>query len=207
MVDDASHRNDEASRRTFLRRGAALVTAGALGVGTVGTAAATEVCPRSADDWMHTWHENLGDSVEVPPAGTMTKYEVQNILGAPKNGNTNGITIETVGDTVNLVAKQYVATYLNLLLRPDPDNSCATEPVAVDGIGTVQWVHVKNSAQKWLKLNEWDGTRHSGSREWTPTVAVEGVSGRVDGEVLKDALEAFNGNEFDELDCDCGEET
>jgi hypothetical protein len=162
-------------------------------VSATGTVMASNFCPRSPGYWMNHWHDKLGESVNIPPAGTLEKSEIQALLAAP-----------TRGDKVNIMAKQYVATYLNLLLRPDPDNTCANMAVAVDGIGTVEWEHVKNSAQNWLGQNGWDGTAHDGKRDWSPDRSVEGAPGEVDGEVVKDALDAVNNNEFDEIDWDCG---
>lgn len=46
------------------------------------------------------------------------------------------------------MAKHYIATYLNLLNRPDPDLTCADRLVSIDGVGMVHWEQVKNAAQR-----------------------------------------------------------
>lgn len=186
--------SSDISRRDALKRGATLVAAGTVGLATVtGAATASSFCPRSPGYWMNHWHEKFGETVDIPPAGTLTKAEIHGILGAPP-----------AGDKATIMAKHYVATSLNLRLRPDPDEACANKAVAVDGLGTVEWEDVKNRAQTWLRVAGWDGSHDTGTSEWT--VHVDGIDADIDGEPLTDALDAFNNTAFDELDCDCGED-
>lgn len=194
MSENDSTRRRALSRRSVLRKGTLLASVGAVGLpAATGPAAATNDCPRSPGYWKTHWAQDyLGDTVDVPPAGTMTKSEIRAVL-----------TARPAGDTVTIMAKQYIATYLNLLQRAGEDLQCSGYPVAVDGIGTVLWSNVKNSAQAWLRLNGWEGQPYSGSRTWSPSVDVFGIEGTVDGEALKDALAAFNNAEFEELSCDC----
>lgn len=193
MNEQDSNGRTHPSRRSVLRKGALVASLGAVGLPAVtGTAAATNACPRSPGYWKNHWTDKFGESLTIPPAGTMTKEEIRTILWAAPGG-----------DTVTIMAKHYIVTYLNLLRRPDPDLACANMLVEVEGIGVVQWEKVKNAAQKWLRLNGWDGGAYSDHRSWSPSVAVDGRSWSVDGETLKDALDAFNNARFDELDCDC----
>ena len=198
-----SNEDNGITKRSLLRNGATAVFVGAFGTTAFsGRAAACDFCPRSPGYWANHWHDNFGDSLEIPMASDyrdpseFSKAEIQDLLTAP-----------TFGDKVNIMAKQYVATYLNLWLRPasGEDEDCANKPVYVEGIGMVQWEHVKNAAQHWLDFYEWDGTIHNGCETWDHMQEVEAESGEVEvnGEVLKDALDAFNNNQFDELDCDC----
>ena len=195
--EDQQNGDTGLSRRAVVRSGATVMTIGALGVtGFTGTVSATNFCPRSPGYWGTHWHEKFGSALEIPPAGELTKKQIQDRLRA-----------STKGETVNIMAKQYLATYLNLWLRPDGgadnDTECANKAVHVDGIGMVEWEHVKNAAQAWLRYHGWDGWEHTGQRTWEPTVTVEGTTGEVDGETIKDALDAFNNNRFEQLDCNC----
>lgn len=181
------------SRRSVLRKGALVASLGTVGLPAVtGPAAATNDCPRPPAYWRNNWTDKFGSSVTIPPAGRMTKDEIRTVLWTAPGE-----------DTVTIVAKHYVATYLNLMHRPDPDLACANLLVEVEGIGIVHWEHVKNAAQGWLRLNGWNGGAYSDHRSWSPSVAVDGRGWTVDGETLKDALAAFNNAQFDDLDCDC----
>lgn len=182
------------SRRSVLRKSTLLASLGAVGLPALtGPAAATNECPRTIEDWEAHWADDyFGDSVDVPPAGTMTKSDMRTVL-----------TATPPDDAVTSVAKQYLVTYLNLLKRRDPDPPCSNKEVAVDGIGDADWEEVKNAAQHWLRLKDWDGSPRSGFPNWSPSVPVGNTDGTVDGEVLKDALAAFNDAAFDRLDCDC----
>ncbi len=194
MSDDTSIPTGPYSRRRVLRNGALAATIGAVGIPTVsGPAAASNKCPRSPGFWKNNWVSKLPDEISIPPAGITTKAEIQAFLRAPPRG-----------DTVNIMATHYIATYLNLLLRPNPDTNCANRAVEVDGIGRVEWENVKNAAQRWLLDHGWDGTLQEGQKSWSPTVSVVGAPGTVNGETLKNALDAFNNNRFSALDCDCG---
>lgn len=193
MSENDSTRRRPLSRRSVLRKGTLLASVGAVGLSAfTGPAAATNDCPRSPGYWKTHWEAYLGDSVDILPAGTLTKAEIRSVLHA-----------RPAGDTVTIMAKEYVATYLNLVQRSDPDPRCAHKEVAIGGIGAADWEEVKNAAQQWLRLKGWDGSPHSGYRTWSPSVSVGNTDGTVDGEVLKDALNAFNNAAFDELDCNC----
>lgn len=193
MSDPDSIGRPTLSRRSVLQKSTLLASLSTVGLPALtGTAAATNDCPRSPGYWKTHWPDDyLGDRVDVPPAGTMTKSEIRAVLAA-----------RPAGDTVTIMAKQYLATYINLLQRSREDRECADKVVPIDGIGTATWVWVKNSAMKWLRMKGWEGRPYSGSRSWSPSVHVFG-NGTVDGEALKDALEAFNNAAFADLACDC----
>lgn len=84
MDETDSNGSDGLSRRSLLRRGTLVAPLGAVGLPALaGPVAATAECPRSPGYWKTHWREHFGDEVEIPPAGTLSKAEVQAILRAP----------------------------------------------------------------------------------------------------------------------------
>ena len=186
MTDDDWPTATGLSRRDLLRRGAtAAGVAGAGVAGLSGTAAASDVCPRSPAYWADDWHPHLPDPFDV--AGVrMAREELQSFLGADPGT-----------DRINLMARQYAATAINLWLRLAGDQACAHGTVEVDRFGATTPVELKNRAQHWLRASEWDGTRHEGKQTWYANY------GAVDGRGLWAALATFNTGGFDALDCGC----
>ncbi len=156
------------------------LTAVALGVGipaVSGTAAATS-CPRTPGYWMnHDW-----------PEGGLTK--VNDKLGTSFQSVEEGqefLKMPTRGDKGIIMATHLIATILNFQGRD------GSEPTCVDAYfpkydTTVR--KAKQNAESWLD----DSSFPNAQRSWT-------VSG-VDGEELKNILDAFNNNDL-RLDCGC----
>lgn len=184
----------ELSRRRLLRRTgtAVLVGAGTL-AGASGSVSAAGFPPQTPSYWKKNWHHKLGTPLIIPPAKELSKERIRRFLDPAPVWNMGAE-----------VGREYVATYLNLWLRPDPDPRCANKAVPVDGIGTVEWEHVKNAAQAWLRGIDWDGSGYFSHFQWEheTEVTVEGATGTADGATLAKALEGFNAQRFDALEYD-----
>ncbi len=177
MTDDTSDAPG-VSRRTLLRSGAAAAGGAAL---LPGVASAHE-CPRSPGFWAHhEWPDTVPDPFEIGGV-TMSVEEWQSFLLAPSKG-----------DKAHIVAKHLVATVLNFQFRgalPEGDPGCVDEPLSEFGGRTVRQIRL--AAERWLDASSFDSPEPQ--RSW--------LAGGVDGEPLKDALDAFNNNRLG-LDCDC----
>lgn len=195
------------TRRSVLRRTAFVAGAASLGtVGFAGTAAAT-FCPRTPGYWANkNWcevtanpttgtsvAESLGlTCVDGEPTGTysfrggpaLTAPEWQKFLVAP-----------TRGDKGKKMAQLFLATNLNYQLRPGTDSDCIDKEIDLSayGLGTTTVREVKSRAGVWLDESNWPGEQ----RSW--------MAGGVDGEPLKDVLDAFANGTLP-LDCDCNGE-
>lgn len=202
----------ELYRRAVLRRGAFVVGATTVGLaGFSGTALAT-FCPRTPGFWAnHDWCEVIADpdddeSVafsigiddadgECPDEGATyclagtgeckTMEQWQDFLVAPPRGNKG-----------HIMAKHLLATILNFQRRPgnDRDDTCVNRAVDFSEFGldeTTTLDVVKDRAEQWLQASNFPGDQ----RRWTV--------GGVDGEPLKNVLDAFNNANIEELDCNC----
>ncbi|MFC7205365.1 twin-arginine translocation signal domain-containing protein [Haloferax namakaokahaiae] len=167
------------SRRSLMKK-SALATL-ALGVGVPafsGTAAATS-CPRTPGYWMnHDW-----------PDGGLAK--VNQKLGTDFQSVEEGqafLKMPTRGDKGVIMATHLIATILNFQGRDGSEPTCVDAYLA-DYDTTVR--EAKQNAESWLA----DSSFPAAQRRWR-------VAG-VDGEELKDVLDAFNNNALG-LDCGCG---
>lgn len=168
------------SRRGLLRSGAAAAGGAAV---LPGVAAAHE-CPRSPGYWAHNeWPDTIPDPFEIGGV-TMTIEEWQAFLLAP-----------TRGDEANIVAKHLVATVVNFQFRPalsrGGDPGCVDEPLPGFGGKTVR--EIRLAAERWLDASSFDDPE---------TRQATWLAGGVDGESLKDAMDAFNNDRLG-LSCDC----
>ena len=174
------------SRRSLLRRGTFATGAAMIGVAAgSGTVLASD-CPRTPGYWRnHDWPEYDPDDPEFGMVDQVNRKvgtafesvaEGQAFLGKPKRG-----------DTGLIMATHLIATILNFQYRGSDDPYCVD--AELDGFeGTVR--DNKRAAENWLASSAFPDEQ----RSWI----VEGV----DGEPLKDALDAFNNNDLG-LDCDC----
>lgn len=179
MTDDTSDAPG-VSRRTLLRSGAAAAGGAAL---LPGVASAHE-CPRSPGYWAgHEWPDTIPDPFEIGGV-TMSIAEWQAFLLAPPKG-----------DKAHIVAKHLVTTVVNFQFRgalPEGDPGCVDEPLPEFGGRTIRQIRL--AAEQWLDASSFD----------SPEPQTSWLAGGVDGEPLKNALDAFNNDRLG-LDCDCDE--
>lgn len=201
----ATDQTNGLTRRSVLRRSAA--TAGAVSIGVVGFSgsAAAHYCPRTPGYYAnHDWctiiansetgttladllglscsNGQMSGSIELVGTGvSKTASEWQDFLVAPPRG-----------DKGHIMAKTFLAARLNTFRREEDDEGCLDESIDLSayGLGTASVRDVVHMAADWLRASNFDGPQ----RSWT----VDGV----DGEPLKDVLDAFNNGTLG-LDCDC----
>lgn len=199
------------SRRRVLKRTALATGVAAVGVGGFSGTAVASDCPRTPGFWgTHDWctvDTNPSDDEPVPedsvaeaigldcpdPTGEycldgtgvcMTMDEWMDLLLA-----------NTRGDKSHIMAKHLLATTLNFWRRPIDDPSCTDREVDFSAYGldqTTTIIDVRGQAADWLAATSFpDGQQ----RHW--------MADGVDGEPLKNVLDAFNNGTLDTLDCDC----
>lgn len=164
-----------------MKKSALTAVAFGIGIPPVSGTAAVTACPRTPGYWMtHNWPDGGLDQVNVK-LGTnfATVEDGQAYLKMPTRGD-NGV----------IMAIHLIATILNFQGR------ARSEPTCIDSYldqynTTVR--QAKRDAEQWLA----DSNYSRPQRSW-------GVGG-VDGEELKNILDAFNNNALD-LDCGCGVE-
>lgn len=222
MTDDQVH---GISRRSVLQRGA--IAGGMLAVGVTGfsgTALASD-CPRTPGFWAnHDWCDVLVDPNDPDSASIAEAVGIDDGTDpCPDPGAELCLTFEdtgedvtqavcktmkewqmflvanTRGDKAMKMAQTLLATNLNFSLRPSDDGTCVDRSVDFSSFGleeTTTVRDVRQRAEAWLEASGWDDTS---VRRWT--VNVDGTD--VDGEPLKNVLDAFNNGEIETLDCDC----
>ncbi len=176
------------SRRSLLRQGTFVSGAVMIGVAAgSGTVLASD-CPRTPGYWRnHDWPEydpddqntDILDQVYSKVGKKFDSVEDgQDFLGQPKRG-----------DKGLIMATHLIATILNFQYRPPPDDKFCVDAELNRFEGTVR--DNKRAAEGWLEYSAFPDEQ----RSW---INDKGV----DGEPLKDALDAFNNNALG-LDCDC----
>lgn len=217
MIDDDAF---GISRRKVLRRGA--IAAGAVTVGVsgfTGSALASD-CPRTPGFWAnHDWCEvpiapgsdtSVAESIGIDD-GSDPCPDSEFCLGPPTVGELECksmadwqefLVARTNGDKGHIMAKHVLAATLNFHRRPGDDTDCVLKDVDFSEFGLSETTTVGDvaaRAREWLEASDFPGD----VRHWT--VDVDGEE--VDGEPLKNVLDAFNNAQIEELDCDCtGEE-
>lgn len=176
------------NRRTVLRSIA--VAAGATTVGSAlftGTVAAT-CAPRTPGYWANH---------DFPGTALGEGGRLQKVTGIEQGQEAwqEFLLQPARGDKAIILGQHLVATVLNFQYRTSSPDDCVRQPI--DGSdGTVEGV--RNEAAGWLAASAWPDDRQS---SWV--VEVDGEA--VDGEPLKDILDAFN-NDPSQLGLDCGVE-
>lgn len=167
------------TRRTVLRQSAVLATATMGGAVSFSGSAVAHKCPRTPGYWAnHEWPDTIEDPFTI---GGVTKpiEEWQEFLVSPPKG-----------DKAAIMATHLIATILNFQFHAPDDPGCVDEPLEEYGGRTIR--ELKREAEDWLASSSFDS--EAKQRSWT-------VAG-VNGEPLKNALDAFNNNQLD-LDCSC----
>jgi hypothetical protein len=170
-------------RRTVLKTIGASSGALLVGVGFSGTAAAT-CAPRTIGYWKN--HDF--PSTALPGSDANRLYEV---IGVEQDQEAwqKFLAEPAKGDKAIILGQQLVATVLNFQYRNGEDEGdCAYEPLD-DYDGSMD--DVKDAAADWLVGSSWPEEKQT---SWM----VDGV----DGEELKDLLDAFN-NDPSSLGLDC----
>lgn len=167
------------TRRTVLRQGAIVSATSLAGITAFSGGALAHQCPRTPGYWAnHAWPDTIDDPFTV---GGVTKSidEWKEFLVSP-----------TGGDKASVMAKHLIATILNFQGRDRDDPGCVDEPLEEYGGRTIR--EIKRQAEDWLDASVFDS--EASQRSWI----VDGI----DGEPLKNALDAFNNHTLG-LDCDC----
>ncbi|MBC9985679.1 MULTISPECIES: Tat pathway signal protein [Haloferax] len=201
MTDDT---NDgfRPTRRSVLRLGAMSALGIGIGIPAVSGSVAATMCPKTPGYWANNpdYSSPTDNWAVLGPNGdtnyalrgvTMTHDEWREFLVAP-----------TKGDKANIMAKHYLAIVLNLRNRPGDDPGCTSDGATIqygDYAGyTIE--EVKNMAGNWLGNSAWS----NGGKQKSWYVSVGGDM--VDGEPLKDTLDAFNNDPGSlGLDCPCND--
>lgn len=178
------------SRRRVLRGITAATGATVLGAAAFAGTASASCLPRTRGYWAnHEFPETAlpgGDTSRLEAVFGVTQDQTawQSFLRQPARG-----------DKAVILGQQLVATVLNFQFRTSSAEDCVRQ--SVEGYdGTIE--EAKEEAAAWLAASDWPGNRQS---SWT--VEVDGE--QVDGEPLKDVLDAFN-NDPSRLGLDCVEE-
>lgn len=187
------------SRRRVLRRGIGTVGAGAIGTASFAGTVAAHCRPRTKGFWANVALDDWPDTERIEQLFT----ETGSFAGETRSMAAwqEFLTEPARGDTGVIVAQQLVATILNFQFIAGGDASCVREPVdAIDreeaAVGQEAWlpdefdtvVDVKRAADEWLQRSAFPDPQSS----WV----VDGV----DGEALKDWLDAFNNGDLP-IDC------
>lgn len=203
------------SRRTVLRRGAIATGVATLGVGGLSGSALASDCPRTPGFWAnHDWcavDTNPDDDEPVPGDSVAASIGIYGGEGdCPDQGSEYCLVgvcktmsewqaflvQNTNGDKGAIMAKTLLATSLNFQRRPSSDPDCVDNSTDFSEFGleeTTTIRDVKRRAEDWLQASAFpDGQKQ---KQWT----VKGM----DGEPLKNVLDAFNNGNIDGLDCDC----
>jgi hypothetical protein len=207
--------SEELSRRTVLRRGAIAAGAATVGVPALSGSASASDCPRTPGFWAtHDWcavDTNPDDDEPVPEDSVAASLGLYNGEGdCPDQGaeyclEQTGVcrtmsewrdflTHHPRGDTGVIMGQTLLATVLNYQRRPSTDDTCVDRRTDFSEYGleeTTTVREVRRRAEDWLAASNFPASQ----RQWT----VDGV----DGEPLKNVLDAFNNGQIESLDCDC----
>ncbi|WP_058828096.1 hypothetical protein [Haloferax sp. Q22] len=169
------------TRRSVLRLGAMSAIGIGIGIPAVsGSVAATIDCPKTPGYWAN--HPETWPGTELTIAGKTKSNEYWRgiLLDPPK------------GDKAKIMLKHYIAAVLNLRTLQSGCTSATIKYGYYEGYTIEQ---VKNMAGTWLKhTSSWQNGRKQTS--W--------YANDMDGEKLKDTLDAFNNNPASlGLDCGC----
>jgi hypothetical protein len=211
------------TRRSVLRRGA--FAAGAAVVGTAGFSgnAAATICPRTPGFWAnHDWCSvpNGGGSTVGEALSGIDCSDPESEYTLPQTGVSKTMAEwqafllqPTRGDKAVKLAQTLLATKLNFQLRsstdsgPEEEQDCVyqTTDFSAYGIDLTNYGFDENNVAKvsaladsWLEHSNFPGEQ----RDWTVLRAGKPV----DGEALKDILDAFNNGTLG-LNCVCGGDT
>lgn len=204
------------SRRKVLQRGALAVGAVSIGVtGFSGTVLA-HGCPRTPGFWAnHNWCEvvanpdngnTVGDSLPGISCANGDATGTYELAGTGVSKTMSGwqefLTSPPKGDKSLIMAKHLLATELNFHRRSGDDGDCVDEEIDLSefGLGETTIRDVKRDAADWLRASSF-GSPMPFTKQKSWTVTVDGTD--VDGEPLKDVLDAFNNGQLDLTDCDC----
>lgn len=202
------------TRRSVLRNGVATAGLAAVGVGSFSGTALASACPRTPGFWAnHDWCEVLtSGSKEKNIIGSITCKEdgsaegTYTLKGVEKDmsGWQSFLVSPIRGDKAKIMAKQLLAAKLNAFRRPggDRDDECFNKPIdmseyGLDEVTTVDDVVTRGSA--WLAGSSFDSSERQ--KDWVVD-DVYNADGPVDGEPLKNILDAFNNGQLN-LDCGC----
>lgn len=187
------------TRRSVLRRGIGTVGAGAIGTASFAGTVAAHCRPRTKGFWANVALDDWPDTERIEELFT----ETGSFAGETRTMAAwqEFLTEPARGDKGVIVAQQLVAAILNFQFIAGGDASCVREPVdAIDreeaAVGQEAWldakfdtvVDVKRAAYEWLQRSAFPDRQFA----WV----VDGV----DGEVLKDWLDAFNNGDLP-IDC------
>lgn len=177
--------------RRRLLRGIAATTGGAVvGTATFAGSASATCLPRTPGYWAtHDFPES------ALPGGGDSRLEAVFGVAQDQAAWQEFLLQPTRGDKAIILGQQLAATVLNFQYRTAAETDCVRQQID-DSDWTVE--AVKQAATRWLAASAWPDGRQS---SWVVTVDGEAV----DGEVLKDILDAFN-NDPSELGLDCGAE-
>lgn len=208
-------------RRTVLRRSAFATAAATIGVGGfAGTALASD-CPRTPGFWAnHDWCEvdiapdseeftsvaevlGIYDGAgECPDSEYCLRDNSGDVIKCKLMADWQEFLVQnTRGDKAIKMAQTLLATILNFQLRPSDDGDCVDLEQDFSEFGqeeTTTVRDVKQRAEEWLSASSFCESKQ---KHWTVNVDGEDV----DGEPLKNVLDAFNNGNVDG-DCDCPEE-
>ncbi|RDZ65381.1 Tat pathway signal protein [Haloferax sp. Atlit-12N] len=184
MTDDTNG-GFKPTRRSVLRLGAMSALGIGIGIPAVsGSVAATIDCPKTPGYWANhpeTWPD---EDLTIAGKEGSNEYWRGILLDPPK------------GDKAKIMLKHYIATVLNLRTLQSGCTSAEIKYGYYEGYTIEQ---VKNMAGTWLRhTSSWQNGRKQ--TRWYVKVDRE----MVDGEKLKDTLDAFNNNPASlGLDCGC----
>ncbi|AKU07003.1 hypothetical protein [Haloferax gibbonsii] len=199
MTDDT---NDgfKPTRRSVLRLGAMSALGIGIGIPAVSGSVAATMCPKTPGYWAnHAEYSDPEDNWAVLGEGPNSEYTLRGVTKTHDEWR-EFLVAPTKGDKANIMAKHYLAIILNLRNRPGNDPGCTS------GGATIQYGYyagytieeVKNMAGTWLSNSSWGSNGNGKQTSW--------YAGGVDGEKLKDTLDAFNNNPGSlGLDCPCND--